>query len=82
MQVLGLTSAIASIMMMPLDVASGNSTRGGIPMDALWISVYIVIAVLVVILIPFAYFYYTNYDPEKKRYDFVECCPWGTLCPS
>lgn len=72
MQVLGLTTAIASIMMMPLDVANRGSSHGGIPMDALWICVYIVIAVLVVLIIPFAYFYYTNYDPEKRRYDFIE----------
>lgn len=64
--VLGLTTAIVSIMMMPLDVANRGSTHGGIPMDALWITIYIVIAVLVVLVIPWAYFYYTAYDPEKK----------------
>ena len=69
MQVLGLTTAITSIMMMPLDVANRGSKNGGIPMDALWITIYIVIAVLVVLVIPWAYFYYTAYDPEKKRYE-------------
>jgi LMBR1 domain-containing protein 1 len=64
--VLGLTTAITSIMMMPLDVANRGSKNGGIPMDALWITIYIVIAVLVVLVIPWAYFYYTAYDPEKK----------------
>ena len=64
--VMGLTTGIVSIMMLPLDVANRGSTHGGIPMDALWITIYIVIAVLVVLLIPWAYFYYTNYDPEKK----------------
>ena len=77
-----MTTAIISIMMMPLDVANRGSTHGGIPMDALWITIYIVIAVLVVLIIPWAYFYYTAYDPEKKRCEtglLVSCYCWDEI---
>lgn len=56
-------------MMLPLDVANRESTYGGIPMETLWITIYIMIAVLVILIIPWAYNYYTAYDPEKKSYE-------------
>lgn len=64
-QVLSLSLAVASILMMPLDSASRNSTFGGLPMDVLIITFYIMIGSLVVLIIPFAYFFYSSYDPEK-----------------
>jgi hypothetical protein len=34
-------------------------------MDVLIITIYIMIGALSVIIIPFAYFFYSSYDPEK-----------------
>lgn len=57
---------ISSVLMLPLDVASAGATAsGGIPMDILWLCTYICIAALVVVVIPFTYFYYESYDPDK-----------------
>lgn len=56
-------TAIVSILMLPLDVANRGSSKG-IPMDVLWLAIYITIGVLTVILIPFCYFLYENWDPD------------------
>eukprot|EP01130_Rhizamoeba_saxonica_P002030 TRINITY_DN11836_c0_g1_i1.p1 TRINITY_DN11836_c0_g1~~TRINITY_DN11836_c0_g1_i1.p1 ORF type:complete len:475 (-),score=43.32 TRINITY_DN11836_c0_g1_i1:53-1477(-) len=64
--VLAFTFASINILMLPLDIASRNSTLGGLPMGYMWMSIYIIIAVFIVILIPFAIFYYQSYDPTSS----------------
>lgn len=65
--VLGFTLACFSVLMLPLDVGNANS-NGGFPMDTLWIVIYIVMAVMAVVIIPFAMFYYEGdeYDETGK----------------
>ncbi|XP_072967359.1 LIMR family protein Os06g0128200 [Typha angustifolia] len=72
--VLGLTVAAISILMLPADVANKHACRHAIyngacnltlPMKTLWLVVYIVDAVLVFIIIPFAMFYYEG-DQDKS----------------
>jgi LMBR1 domain-containing protein 1 len=65
--VLGLTLAAFSILMLPLDVANTPthiSGGGGFPMEELWLAVYIIIAAMVVVVIPFAIFYYEAEEVE------------------
>jgi LMBR1 domain-containing protein 1 len=71
--VVGLTVAAISILMLPADVANRQACRHAIyngacnltlPMKTLWIIVYIVDAVLVFLVIPFAMFYYEG-DQDK-----------------
>jgi len=71
--VLGLTVAVLSILMLPTDVANRQACRKAIyngacnltlPMKTLWFVVYIVDAVFVFLVIPFAMFYYEG-DQDK-----------------
>ncbi|KAL2902119.1 hypothetical protein RDABS01_000543 [Bienertia sinuspersici] len=71
--VLGLSVAVISILMLPADVANRHACRHALyngacqltlPMKQLWIAVYIVDAILVFIIIPFAMFYYEG-DQDK-----------------
>lgn len=71
--VLGLSVALISILMLPADVANRQACRRAIyngacnltlPMKDLWIAVYIIDAVLVFFVIPFAMFYYEG-DQDK-----------------
>lgn len=51
--------------MLPLDVANGNTSGGGgFPMGTLWLIVFIAMAALIVVVIPFATFFY-----EGDEYD-------------
>jgi hypothetical protein len=52
--------------MLPLDVA--NSKVGGFPMAILWLIVYITMAALVVVVIPFAAFYYEGDEYDETGY--------------
>jgi len=72
--VLGLTVAVLSILMLPADVANRQACRKAVyngacsltlPMKTLWLVVYIVDAVLVFLVIPFAMFYYEG-DQDKS----------------
>ncbi|XP_078180936.1 LIMR family protein Os06g0128200 [Carex rostrata] len=72
--VLGLAVAAISILMLPADVANRQACRHAIyngacnltlPMKTLWLIVYIVDAVLVFLVIPFAMFYYEG-DLDKS----------------
>ncbi|XP_010262857.1 PREDICTED: LIMR family protein At5g01460 [Nelumbo nucifera] len=72
--VLGLSVAAISILMLPADVANRQACRHAIysgacnltlPMKELWLIVYIVDAVLVFFVIPFAMFYYEG-DQDKS----------------
>ncbi|CAN6443065.1 unnamed protein product [Victoria cruziana] len=71
--VLGLTIAGISILMLPADVANRQACRHAIyngacnltlPMRDLWLAIYIIDAVLVFFVIPFAMFYYEG-DQDK-----------------
>ncbi|RWR73973.1 LMBR1-like membrane protein [Cinnamomum micranthum f. kanehirae] len=71
--VFGLSIAAISILMLPADVANRQACRRAVyngachltlPMKDLWLAVYIVDAVLVFLVIPFAMFYYEG-DQEK-----------------
>ncbi|XP_073297925.1 LIMR family protein At5g01460-like [Primulina huaijiensis] len=72
--VLGLSVAAISILMLPADVANRQACRHAIyngacsltlPMKDLWLAVYIVDAILVFFVIPFAIFYYEG-DQDKS----------------
>lgn len=72
--VLGLSVAAISILMLPADVANRQACRHAIyngacnftlPMRDLWLAIYIVDAVLVFFVIPFAMFYYEG-DQDKS----------------
>jgi LMBR1 domain-containing protein 1 len=62
--VFGLSLAAFSILMLPLDVVNRHGSGGGFPMEQLWLAVYITIAIMVVIIIPFAIFYYEAEEAE------------------
>ncbi|WOL00660.1 hypothetical protein Cni_G09373 [Canna indica] len=71
--ILGISVAAISILMLPADVANRQACRHSIyngacsltlPMKQLWLAVYIVDALLVFFVIPFAMFYYEG-DQEK-----------------
>ncbi|OIW01182.1 hypothetical protein TanjilG_10343 [Lupinus angustifolius] len=72
--VFGLSIAAISILMLPADVANRQACRHAIyngacnltlPMKTLWLAIYIVDAVLVFFVIPFAMFYYEG-DQDKS----------------
>ena len=46
---------------------SNARTDGGFPMTELWYTVYIIMAVMIVLLIPFAIFYYEAEDPTENK---------------
>ncbi|KAM3382258.1 LIMR family protein [Capsicum galapagoense] len=82
--VFGLSIAAISILMLPADVANRQACRHAIyngacnltlPMKQLWLAIYIVDAVLVFFVIPFAMFYYEG-DQDKtigKRIKSAMC---------
>ncbi|KAF3587505.1 hypothetical protein F2Q69_00032147 [Brassica cretica] len=72
--VFGLSIAMISILMLPADVANRHACRHAIyngacnltlPMKELWLAVYIVDAILVFFVIPFAMFFYEG-DQDKS----------------
>ncbi|KAJ9548754.1 hypothetical protein OSB04_021297 [Centaurea solstitialis] len=72
--VLGLSVAAISILMLPADVANRQACRHAIyngacnltlPMKDLWLAIYIIDAILVFFVIPFAMFYYEG-DQDKS----------------
>lgn len=76
--VLGLSISAISILMLPADVANRQACRHAIyngacnltlPMKELWLAVYILDAVLVFFVIPFAMFYYEG-DLDKYLFCF------------
>ncbi|CAL5192301.1 unnamed protein product [Lathyrus oleraceus] len=72
--VLGLSVAAISILMLPADVANRQACRHAIyngacnltlPMKDLWLAVYVIDAILVFFIIPFAMFFYEG-DQDKS----------------
>ncbi len=67
--VIGLWLAFASMLILPWDVAAHTSYNGdgGVDASVLWLIVYITTAVMVTVIIPFAFFYYENdMDPDEQ----------------
>lgn len=65
--VFGLTLSWGMVLMLPLDVANSQGTGGGLNMDLFWEIVIILTAVILVILIPFAYTYYETDETKTFR---------------
>lgn len=70
-QILCLLIAECTVLLLPLDVAnrSGivgcgfwNNECGGLDLTLVWQIVYIIVAALVVVVIPYAIFYYENLE--------------------
>lgn len=64
--------AFASILVMPYDVANSAGGGGGIRVDILWQIIYWCLAILVCVLIPFAYFFYESDVDEKEVKGFCD----------
>jgi LMBR1 domain-containing protein 1 len=62
--VVGLTLTCINILMLPYDVANAR-TRSSIPVDLLWVILYVIIAVWSIGVIPFTIFYYEAEDPNR-----------------
>ena len=82
--VVGLTLAEAAVLLIPLDVANRSGapgcdwaaaagTCGGLDLALVWQAVYVSIAAFVVLLIPFAIFYYEADDAGLERRQ-SQCC--------
>ncbi|SPQ96846.1 unnamed protein product (mitochondrion) [Plasmodiophora brassicae] len=69
--VLSLFLATACVLMFPLDVACTRAQSGVFAVGALWLTLFSIIAFLIVFVIPFAVFYYEESDglsnPHVKR---------------
>lgn len=63
----GLFLACASVLVLPLDVANAKDAGGGLQIDILWQIIFMLTALYVVLLVPFAFFFYeSDVDPEEK----------------
>jgi len=58
--ILGLWLAFASVLVLPYDVANSRGSGGGLHVEVLWEIIYITLAILIFVIIPFAYFFYEN----------------------
>jgi len=66
--VFGLWLAFASVLLLPYDVANSNGVGGGVDVGLLWQIVYVTLAIMVFLIIPFAYFFYeSDVDPEEAQ---------------
>lgn len=65
--VFGLWLTCILVLMLPLDVANRN-TNGGLPMEELWQTMYVTIAVMCIGIVPFMMFYYEAWDPESRNW--------------
>jgi len=82
----GLWLAFASVLVLPYDVANSracqdgtnlsSSCSGGISMDLLWTIIYATMAILLAVIIPFAFFFYeSDIDPADVRsFADTQCC--------
>merc|ERR1711966_641640 len=52
----GIWLALASLLIMPYDVANSRSSSGGVQVNLLWEICYICVGVMLGFVIPFAYF--------------------------
>jgi LMBR1 domain-containing protein 1 len=75
----GLFMGFVSVLAMPYDVANQKGSGGGIDMALLWQLIFMVIGIYIVILIPYAFWYYENEqltDDEsgEEREGHRGCC--------
>lgn len=65
--VFGLTLTALLVLMLPLDVAN-RASDGGLPMEELWLFMYITVAAMCIVIVPFMMFYYEAWDPEGRNW--------------
>merc|ERR1719265_1948172 len=72
----GLFFAEITVLMLPFDVAvSGYGDGHRESMEILWQVMYMLLAVLLILVIPFALFYYEAWDPDRdNRHQMVQAC--------
>jgi LMBR1 domain-containing protein 1 len=65
--VFGLFLSFSSILTLPYDVAANNNynSDSGISVTTLWLIIFILDAIMIIFVIPFAYFYYENEEDEE-----------------
>lgn len=71
--VYGLTLSCLVVLLLPLDVANREGD-GGLDMTLLYEIMYLMIAVMAIVLVPFMIFHYEAYDPESRE---LQC--WTAL---
>eukprot|EP01128_Nolandella_sp_AFSM9_P005402 TRINITY_DN259_c0_g1_i1.p1 TRINITY_DN259_c0_g1~~TRINITY_DN259_c0_g1_i1.p1 ORF type:complete len:496 (+),score=88.65 TRINITY_DN259_c0_g1_i1:148-1635(+) len=76
--VLALVLALSNVLLLPLDVASRNAGDGSLPMDYVWLYMYVIIALVGIFLIPFSIFYYEAED-EKGTSQVSEGLKWSGI---
>ena len=64
--VFGLAMACFVVLLLPLDVAN-RSSGGLLDMEALYQAMYMMIACMVIVIVPFMIFYYEAYDPDSDE---------------
>lgn len=69
--VAGLTLTFINILMLPYDVANAR-TDGGLPMEYIWMVLYVIIAVFAVGVIPFTIFYYEAETPNGSNWSQIK----------
>jgi len=63
----GMWIAFASVLILPYDVANSQGGFGGIRVDIMWETCYMLLAIFLSAIIPFAFFFYeSDMDDEKK----------------
>eukprot|EP01006_Ploeotia_vitrea_P022926 TRINITY_DN55354_c0_g1_i2.p1 TRINITY_DN55354_c0_g1~~TRINITY_DN55354_c0_g1_i2.p1 ORF type:complete len:395 (-),score=166.08 TRINITY_DN55354_c0_g1_i2:455-1639(-) len=69
--VFGLWLAFASVLVLPYDVSNSRGEGGGLRVDILWQIIYMLVAIMVTVLIPFAFFFY---ESDVDREEAQKCC--------
>jgi len=68
--VLGLSTCFGLILLLPLDVSNARS-NGGLDITTFWLTLYVLVFILVVFLLPFSIFLYES-DPDRSI--SARCC--------
>eukprot|EP00003_Mantamonas_plastica_P023177 TRINITY_DN410_c0_g1_i2.p1 TRINITY_DN410_c0_g1~~TRINITY_DN410_c0_g1_i2.p1 ORF type:complete len:484 (-),score=140.39 TRINITY_DN410_c0_g1_i2:44-1495(-) len=77
--VTGLTLAICNVLLLPLDIAN-TAEQVGMSMGTLWQVVYMFIAFWVIVLIPFAIFFYESEEEESGKNQLSSAIKWELAC--
>ena len=67
---MGLTLAFGQVLALPLDVSNARGQGAGFRVDILWQIIYMIVAIYVFFLVPFALFYYES-DEEDDTVCFT-----------
>lgn len=66
MTVFGLWLSFASVLILPYDVANvREGSDSGVRLDVLWQILYIILAIMISFIIPFAFFFYVSQHDER-----------------